>query len=428
MRGSLLVPVVAAALSLAAGCSATADAPPPGQSRAAVIKGVLDNPAKYDATVSLYMLIDEATGRGAGCTGTLITPHVVVTARHCVTEVDGRGRLGQDYPAEKIFVWYGALPSGPPANGVAKVVFPPGIRDLTNSDIALLVLSRSAKGIPYAPIRLAKPPVAREVVAVAGYGLTENDTGPRADLAKRHRREDLQIAQVGPSQWLGAKEIALGESICQGDSGGPVFAQETGALLAVTSRGGNGQRPTESQPYLGCVGSRASNIFIRVDGWSDLIRKAVADVGEIVWEEGSPKPEQPDIPDPDTGAPPPPPPPPPRGTGKVGTACGGSADCASALCLAVDGQKICSQACSPAAFCPEGFDCDGGYCLPPAAAPATPKPAKEPPAETPAAEAAAGSEGGGGGCSAAPHGNGSPLAGLAIAIALALSTRRARRS
>lgn len=400
------LPLLAAVVALAACTVQSSEPAPVGHSSAPVINGEVDTPVKYNSTI--LMQIDLGGGSGAGCTGTLISPHVVITARHCVSEYNESKRtFGADYLPSQFYIWYGTEPRGRQDNLVARVVHPPGM-SIENNDIAILVLKDKAT-IDYAPIRLTKPPVKNETVAVAGYGLTNTDTGTPTELHKRYRRENLKIALVGPATTYGVgdKEIVLGESICQGDSGGPVYAQGTVALLAVTSRGGNGKSPTTAQPYLGCVGTNTFNLFTRVDGFADLINKTVAEVGEKIWEEGQPKPEQPTTPVPDPGA--------------LGAVCGIGADCASKICVEWDGSKVCSQACSDAAPCPSGFECNGGYCL---KATATTDPGTDPGTTnpTPAATTTTTTTS----CSVGVVGAGSSWGFLGLALGLAAVTRRRR--
>lgn len=399
-------PLLAAAVVLSA-CAVSSEPEAIGRSAAPVINGVVDLPAKYNSTILIQTVL--TGGYGAGCTGTLITPHVVVTARHCVSEYDEKTRIfGADYKPENMYIWYGAEPRGKEDNTVARIVHPAG-KSIEDNDIALLVLKNAAT-IDFAQIRLTKPPIKGEVVAVAGYGLTTLDTGSPTDLHKRYRREDLRITAVGPvaSYGIGAKEIVLGESICQGDSGGPVWAQASVALLAVTSRGGNGKSPTATQPYLGCTGSNAFNLFTRVDSFADLINKTAAEVGEKVWEEGTTKPEPPKVPVPDPGA--------------LGAVCASPTECASKLCVAWEGSQVCSQACDDATPCPTGFACDGGFCLKGAAVDPGVTPGGDPP--VPAATTTTTTTS----CSVGDVGasNGAfGLFGLALALVAARSRRRA---
>lgn len=402
------LPLLAAAVVVLSSCAVASEPAPVGTSAAPVINGVVDTaPEKYKSTILLQTML--SGGYGAGCTGTLITPHVVVTARHCVSEYNESSRtFGADYDPNNMYVWYGTEPRGREDNHVARIIHPPGM-SIENNDIALLVL-KSAAVIPFAQIRLAKPPVKGETVAVAGYGLTTTDTGTPTSLHKRYRRDDLKIQVVGPvpSYGIGDKEIVLGESICQGDSGGPVYAQASVALLAVTSRGGNGKSPTSTQPWLGCTGTNAFNLFTRVDGFTDLINKTVTEVGEKVWEEGTPMPEPPTVPVPDPGA--------------LGAVCGSGPECASKVCVEWNGAKVCSQACSDTNPCPDTFECNGGYCV--AKTTAT-DPGTDPGTTTPASTTTTTTKS----CSVGTVGGSSNgafgLFGLALALVAAQSRRRA---
>lgn len=352
------LPLIVAFAALASACTtATKDPDPIGHTIQPIINGVVDAPAKYDSVVLIE--IDVGGGYAAGCSGTLVTPHLVVTAHHCVNAFDESSRtFGAAYDASKMYIWYGSNPAGAPDNTVAKVVRPGASADgtIVDDDISLLVLSKPATK-PVAPIRTAKPPTMGEKVAVAGYGLTTMDTGAPTSLHQRYRRENLSVLAFGPqpSFELGAKELVLGEGTCEGDSGGPVFDETTGALLAVTSRGGNGV----SCPASGCspiyaacydhAGYKTYNIFTRVDGFTDLIKTTAASLGESLWEEGSSAPGMPSTPPPDPGAP--------------GATCAGPADCSSKLCVDTGSAKVCSQTCDDANPCPSGFDCNGGYCV-----------------------------------------------------------------
>ena len=378
-----------AALSLVACESAcvseTPYDPPVGTNAAKVINGVVDKPAKYESTILIQTEL--ASGYGAGCTATLITPHVAITARHCVSEYSDSSRtFGADYTPSKMHIWYGPEPRGTEDNLVARIVHN-GASRIEDNDFAILVLQKPATTIPFAQIRLEKPPIKAEIVAVAGYGVTETDTPTTlgAGFHKRYRRESLRISYVGPipSYYIGAREIVLGESICQGDSGGPVYDQATVALLAVTSRGGNGVRPDPMRPWAGCTGTNAVNYFTRVDGFADLIKKTVGEVGELIWEEGTAKPTQPTSKLPDPGA--------------LGAFCSASGECSSKICVETDGKKVCSQACADDKPCPSGFECAGGYCIAGSGTPTDPP--VDPGPENPTPAAAPASTTSKGGCS-----------------------------
>jgi hypothetical protein len=137
----------ALALTLAATASACAGGREEvGSSRAAVIDGVPDQPPKYDATLKLEASL---AGGPLLCTATLISPHVAVTARHCVASYDGTTGFGANFPTSELHVRYGAEPSEATDNTVVRIV-DNGAQYLPDNDLALLVLRDAA---PMRPAR-----------------------------------------------------------------------------------------------------------------------------------------------------------------------------------------------------------------------------------------------------------------------------------
>src|SRR5262249_26865815 len=132
------------------------------------------------------------------------------------------------------------------------------------------------------PVRLGGATRKGELLTAVGWGYTETTAQPDA----RQKRAGIAVVEVGPSAAYGlaARELLTGEGICQGDSGGPLLA-ETGAVVAVASRGGNGLTPT---PPDGCLG--AENIFTVVAGFGDFLRDGYARAGQEPWLEGGPNP------------------------------------------------------------------------------------------------------------------------------------------
>lgn len=186
------------------------------------------------------------------CTGALVAPNVVLTARHCVTKnttasvsCDENGRsangphvLGDEAPAT-IGVFTGPTPSlarRPDAFGRA-LVAPQGAY-LCDADIALVVLDRALDVAPL-PVRLEAKAQTGEPIRAVGYGQNDANT----PIGTRFRREGVIVLGQGkglsPSKTpLGPHEFEVGRSICQGDSGGPAISETTGAVVGVVSRGG----------------------------------------------------------------------------------------------------------------------------------------------------------------------------------------------
>jgi hypothetical protein len=95
------------------------------------------------------------------------------------------------------------------------------------------------------------------------------------------------VLEVGPAEGLGPAEFRLGESGCAGDSGGPAFAEDTGAVLGVLSRGSNGTNAPAGTAE-GCLD--AENVFTSAATYKELILSAYAKAGQEPWLEGQPDP------------------------------------------------------------------------------------------------------------------------------------------
>ncbi len=283
-------PVALAGLALLAGCSAGADqsaagtgsSESVGSTSEAIMGGSED--LTNDAVVAIRI---GNTTPFEICTGSLVAPNVVLTARHCVSKsanptviCDETGKsangkqVGADYAAESIHVFTGSDANfSQAADAEVTQVFRPQGDVLCNQDIALLVLDRSVPGITPLPLRLHHAVQEKEGLRTVGYG--KNDLG--AQLGTRLRREGVGVLAVGAGvsrfqTALGPFEFEVGVSICQGDSGGPAISEKTGAIVGVVSRGG------------GC-NDDFGHIYTQTSGFEPLIRQAFAAAGAMPLEE-----------------------------------------------------------------------------------------------------------------------------------------------
>ena len=268
-----------------------------------IIRGT-DSDASQDAVVKIIQTVGQ--GRYT-CSGVLIAPNVVLTARHCVSElndsangivctVDGKNNLGDRFTstsaAADIAVVAGAAPSSADmANAVVgKKIFRSTDSSICRSDIAIVLLERAVRNAKIAPMRLDGPPVAGETITAVGWGVTEKTESP----ATRQQRKGIPVVRVGPAaaatQASGAVPpnfFEVGESICEGDSGGPAFATTTGAVIGLVSVGGNDVSDPSAPIASTCEGASARNTYFEISKAKDLILQALDEAGAKPWLEGT---------------------------------------------------------------------------------------------------------------------------------------------
>jgi hypothetical protein len=293
------LPVAASlTLVLVVGCGAIAERPEDGAraTSSEIIHGHASTSAE-DAVVALG--VRQGGTFTSLCSGTLVAPNLVLTARHCVADADAEatctadgaalagGVVRADHAPADLFVYRGAdaigqlradmshtSPELAAARGRALVVEG---STLCNADLAFLVLDADVPG-PYAALR-TRPSSAGEALTAIGYGLDE--TGALPEL--RQERTGVTTLAIGPlglpgAAGLGDAELLVGESACSGDSGGPLASPADGAVVGVVSRGGGGSGPAGNKAA-GCTGAGAFIIYTHLATKHPLIQRAYAAAG-----------------------------------------------------------------------------------------------------------------------------------------------------
>jgi len=280
--------VVLAALA-AVGCAAEEEGTPPsaiGKTSSAIIHGT-ESGVDHDFVVQLAL---ETNGAIAPeCTASLVAENLILTARHCVGEVDSKtkDRMLSTHDPARIAIYVGsdgpqqiAARQRPAARGTR--IFTPAGQSLF-PDIALVVLDRKVDA-PVAALRLNRGPTRSERVSVVGFGMTEENVN-----ASVRMQRDVQVTALAPAvtqyHKLNEGEFAFGEAACFGDSGGPAISPSTNAIVGVASRVNSGVASTDDQPNKICVG--AEDVFTSLRPFKTLILQAFTAAGATpVLEDG----------------------------------------------------------------------------------------------------------------------------------------------
>ena len=202
---------------------------------------------------------------GGQCSGSLIAPRLVVTARHCVANTAGQeqqvvcGQTKFTPPDSPGAIFIVSLPeiSNDPKDylAVAEIRMPDGLGDdLCGTDVVLLRLKEPLADIRPLWPRVETPVEPGEAYSAVGFGVDESLPDRPASVRKRGAGYEVTCSGTGckASDILGNEWMGNGGP-CSGDSGGPALDAD-GRLIGVVSRGKSGCQ----EPVFSDVASRAA--------------------------------------------------------------------------------------------------------------------------------------------------------------------------
>jgi hypothetical protein len=392
-------------------------APAPTATQSSAIQGgTTDSTDTF--SVGIIQTEDISQNMVSYCTGVMLAPNLVATARHCVTQLSSStidcstSSFGALWPASDLFITTSTVidPHDLTSynNSVAEIIVPSGAGQtaVCGNDIALLILGQSITlpqyVVPTISPAMASPEYETTVTAI-GYGVdTPTDTSGSTAGTRRIKENvalecipndpnpsesALNCFAANPTQapmYLTASEFMSGDSTCEGDSGSGAFEQsnfDAGRWVAfgVLSRGGTSPDGTT------CI----QPIYSRFDAWTSLLVSAAseaasmggyavpswavdvdaglgqfasssaADSGTASGSSGGGVSAGNDSSTSGSA---------PFGTSAAGSSCDTGGACASGLCASTTGSTtgagVCVTVCGAGNSCASDFTCESGYCFP----------------------------------------------------------------
>jgi hypothetical protein len=370
------------ALAAMAACSGQSSAPERTAFTSLPIQGGMPDTA--DSFVVAVVEQEPQAGGVGLCSGSLLAPNLVATARHCVAPaspqpiVCAQSAFGATVSPSSLQVTNDSSITDPAAqwHAVQQIIVPSAAGQTTfcGDDLALLILAEPIS-VPKYVTPVINPPMTDRsaystTITAIGYGVdTPTDTmGMSAGV--RRIREDIDLSCIpndpgilnclsDPSLtgYITPNEFEASDGTCDGDSGSGAFEQrnfDAGSLVSfgVLSRG------TTDADGSTCVGP----IYTRFDVWGSLVIQTAVEAAQLG---GYATPTWAITPAPAADA--------SNGTDGAASssaclpnalACGADNDCCSNNCISHDDITfLCSSCNNTNDVCATGYVCAQGTCV-----------------------------------------------------------------
>jgi hypothetical protein len=294
MKNRLGVSLFAGAMASACGTSGPVPWERVVTTESAIQNGTADTTHKF--AVGIVQTSQQQSGQVALCSGMLLAPNLVATARHCVANLSSAeitcatSTFGAVVATTDVLVTTDAtIASKGNFVGVSSIIVPSGSSQtkVCGDDLALLILSDTIS-LPAYVTPVIDPPMTDHstygtTITAIGYGITSPSDTTGTTAGERRIKENVDLLCIpgdttftdcfsdpSASQVLSRAEFVSGDgSTCEGDSGSGAYDQgffDKGEWVAfgVLSRGGVSSDGTT------CI----EPIYTRFDAWGSLITSA----------------------------------------------------------------------------------------------------------------------------------------------------------